>query len=123
MGKWSERGSRYQRLLERLQDEDDPERVATELAVYGPYFDWVKARGCAFRTKHRCGGLVTAHHLKTVAAGGVDKENLVPLCDVLHKAIHMAGPASIEDRFDTDLHRGAEKLWAIFEEEMYGLQD
>lgn len=58
--------------------------------VYGTIFEACRNLPCilAGRAGHRCVGSVTGHHVRSVGAGGQDRENCVPVCVSAHAMCH-----------------------------------
>ena len=82
---------------------------ATGDEVYGPLFEACKRLPCILggHPDHQCWGPVTGHHVKRVGAGGVDWENVVPMCRHLHALCHGQSwgttERDVERRFQIDL--------------------
>ena len=80
--------------------------------VYGPYFRWMSGKPCEAAN----GNCITwaptvGHHVRSVGAGGVDAENLAPLCILHHREAHDGNLGHI------DLKRAAAVWWSRYCEE------
>ena len=82
--------------------------------VYGPYHRYVGTLPCVVGGGG-CKGAVAGHHLKTVAAGGKDHGNEVPLCVPHHQTLHIGGRVLFEARFDVDLAEQADRVRQLWE--------
>lgn len=84
--------------------------------VYGPYFGYVSKLPCMLIGNfHHCRGLNTAHHLKSVGAGGHDEQNLVPICQGGHAELHMIGRERFQARHLVALSDEASRTWSKWE--------
>lgn len=79
----------------RKVNEERRARREQEGRVYGPLHDWIKTQPCdlAGRQGHTCRFYedrprIESHHIKTVATGGEDRNNTVPLCPAGHDEAH-----------------------------------
>lgn len=81
------RGGRLKRSpIKRVNRERAKARRENE-KVYGPYHVWISTLPCHFAS-HECIGVVKGHHVKTVATGGEDYGNEIPLCVQHHTEAH-----------------------------------
>jgi len=80
--------------------------------VKGSYFRWAKTKPCTFlfRGNHRCWGGMTAHHVRSVGAGGEDFENCLPVCEGMHSEIHSSTKEEIWMRYQVDMRAEAKRL-------------
>lgn len=76
-------------------------RRRTEDLVYGSHHFWIRTLPCCLigHPEHRCGYYPDrpgneGHHLRTVGAGGRDRNNEVPACPVGHDELEAAGGVS-----------------------------
>ena len=97
------------------------------------YTDWVRAQPCiirrrhgwdwdwdeAWRDFHRCCGDVQVCHIRTRGAGGMDRDNVVPMCALAHDQQHALGIPAFEIRWGVDLKDIAHRLTAQYEAEKF----
>ena len=85
--------------------------------IYGEYFDWVRTQPCVLTgvRDHRCWGHVTAHHVKSVGAGGRDFANLVAVCALAHMSVHQLGRLTFCKRWCVSLRSAARALAERYE--------
>lgn len=85
-------------------------------AVYGKYHEWARSLPCLLQPdpEHRCIGGNTAHHVKSVGAGGKDFANEVPLCCGAHVEVHTLGRRTFEARYGLDLEAEAIRLSVLW---------
>jgi hypothetical protein len=79
--------------------------------VYGRYHRFFEGLFCLVRAE--CAGSVNGHHVKTVAAGGKDYANEVPLCAKHHTEVHQLGRSRFERRYQVDLTDEAARAASI----------
>ena len=103
---------RYTRLKRKGRN-----RVKTR-EVDVAYLDWIRSLPCLVRGQwwmpnteepHRCEGRTEAHHVKTRATGGGDRQT-VPLCARAHAMGHTLGWQSFQRAFAIDLPSEAARL-------------
>jgi hypothetical protein len=104
--------------------EEAPERGCTRLkrgdiqpkprkkreGVYGKYHQFVSNLPCAL-IRGECKGTISAHHIQTVGAGGIDAKNEVPLCMYHHTLLHQLGQHTFAQRYELDLEALALAYW------------
>lgn len=66
------------------------------------YLDWIRGQACALPACQTPG---EAHHVRTRGAGGVDRENVVPLCHLHHMELHSKGRLTFGTLYRVDLKR------------------
>jgi hypothetical protein len=83
------------------------------------YRGWIRGLPCRI-VSPACGGPTHPHHVKTRGAGGVDRQNLVPLCAWHHDLLHQIGRKTFAKRFGVDLAADAVAFDAIYEQSNRG---
>lgn len=110
----------------------NPERRArreSEGLVYGEIHEFTKRLPCilADHTEHCCEFYpdrreVESHHVKSVGAGGQDRNGTVPLCPGGHDEAHRRGLVGMCEKYGRDLRSLACEVTAEFDAE-YGDHD
>ena len=72
--------------------------------VYGEHHRHVATLPCVLQglPGHHCWGDVCGHHLKTVATGGEDRRNQVPVCTSAHAEFHARPLSEMCERYRRD---------------------
>jgi len=87
------------------------------------YRAWIRGRQCLIAGRaprwvslhNRCEGVTQAAHVRSRGAGGVDHQNLLPLCALHHHEQHEIGKLSFEARYVLSLRDEAELLWKLYQ--------
>jgi len=85
--------------------------------TYGGYHQWIKRQPCEARGDGKCDlpdyqrarGLVDGHHVKSIASGGRDYGNEIPLCRRHHIWIETYGPTKFTKKTGVDPAAAAER--------------
>jgi hypothetical protein len=111
----------------------NPERRArreSEGLVYGEIHEFTKRLPCTLEGHgdHTCDFYpperrgVESHHVKSVGAGGQDRNGTVPLCPAAHDEVHRLGLTTWCDRYRMDLRSIACEVTARFDAETGDLE-
>jgi hypothetical protein len=79
--------------------------------IYGEFHEWISSQTCHLEYSGDCLNPVKGHHIHSVGAGGVDKENEIPLCVRHHAMIHAKGVKTFARRWALDLEAVAREYY------------